>query len=260
MNLTEDLLMAYADGEADAQTQAAIEAAMARDSTIRERVEAHRRLRATLAGAFGSAMREPTPERLLAATRGESTARSPARPAEIVDLAAVRARKAAAAVEPAPRRAWVRWSALAACVAVGVILARGLGAVGTTPLIADAHGTLMARGALSQALDQQIAGAAAAPDQSVRIGVSFRTTDKLYCRTFQVVRGDGLAGLACRAPAGWQVRVAAASPSRLPPAEGYRTAASAIPPAVSASVDAMIEGSPLNAQAEAVARAKGWRQ
>ena len=143
--------------------------------------------------------------------------------------------------------------------ALTFILARGLGAVGTAPLIADTHGTLMARGALSQALDQQIAGGVAGPDQSVKIGVSFRTTDKLYCRTFQVVRGDGLAGLACRAPAGWQVRVTAASPSALPRAKGYRTAASAIPPAISASVDAMIDGSPLDGQAETAARAKGWR-
>jgi hypothetical protein len=260
MNLTEELLMAYADGEADAQTRAAIEAAMAKDSAIRERVEAHRRLRGALAGAFGSAMREPAPERLVAAARGASPTRPPAKPAEIVDLAAVRARKAASTVEPAPRRGWVRWSALAACVAIGVILARGLGAVGTAPLIADTHGTLIAQGALSLALDRQIAGAAAAPDQSIKIGVSFRTTDKLYCRTFQVVRGDGLAGLACRAPAGWQVRVTAATPTILPNAKGYRTAASAIPPAISASVDAMIDGSPLDAQAEMAARAKGWRQ
>src|ERR1700727_2538141 len=109
MNLTEELLMAYADGEADAQTRAAIEAAMAHDSAIRERVEAHRRLRATLAGAFGSAMREAAPERLVAAARGASPPRPPAKPAEIVDLAAVRARKAASAVEPAARRSWVRW-------------------------------------------------------------------------------------------------------------------------------------------------------
>jgi len=210
MKITEDLLMAYADGEADAETRAAVEAAMAVDGAIRERVEAHRRLRGTLAGAFGSAMNEPVPERLLAAVRGEAASSQSSRRAEIVDLAAVRARKAAPKTPPRPRRAWVQWSALAACLAIGVIAARGLGSIGTSPMIADRHGTLMAQGGLSQALDQQIAGSAAAPDQAVKIGVSFRSSDKLYCRTFQVVRGDGLAGLACRAPTGWQVRVAAA--------------------------------------------------
>ncbi len=260
MKITEELLMAYADGEADAETCAAVEAAMAADGAIRERVEAHRRLRATLSDAFGSTMSEPVPERLLAAVRGERASSHSSRPAEIVDLAAVRARKAAPKAGPRPRRAWVQWSALAACLAIGVIAARGLGSIGTTPMIADRHGTLMAQGGLSRALDQQVAGSAAAPDQAVKIGVSFRATDKVYCRTFQVVRGDGLAGLACRAPTGWQVRVTAATPARGVNAAGYRTAGSAMPSAVSATVDAMIDGAPLDAQGEAAAKAKGWRE
>jgi len=260
MKITEDLLMAYVDGEADAETRAAVEAAMAADGAIRERVEAHRRLRGTLSGAFGSAMSEPAPERLLAAVRGEHGPSPSSRPAEIVDLAAVRARKAAPKAPPRPRRAWIQWSALVACLAIGVIAARGLGSIGTSPMIADRHGTLVAQGGLSQALDQQVAGSALSPDQAVRIGVSFRTTEKLYCRTFQVVRGDGLAGLACRAPTGWQVRVAAASPAHGVGAAGYRTAGSATPPAVSATVDAMIDGAPLDAQGEAAAKARGWRE
>lgn len=260
MNITEDLLKAYADGQADAETRAAVESAMAADSAIRERVEALQRRRGARSGAFASTLREPIPERLLAAARGEHTSPHSNRPAEIVDLAAVRARKAAPKAPPKPRRAWVQWSALAACLAIGVIAARGLGSVGTSPMIADRHGTLMAQGGLAQALDQQIAGSVAAPDEAVKIGVSFRASDRLYCRTFQVVRGDGLAGLACRAPSGWQVRVAAASPTRGVGAAGYRTAGSAVPPAVSATVDAMIDGAPLDAQGEAAAAAKGWRE
>jgi hypothetical protein len=257
MQITEDLLMAYADGEADAEVRAAVEAAMVLDSSIRDRVEAHRRLRGHLADAFKSALSEPVPERLMATARGEPTTAT--RRAEIVDLAAVRARKSAPKAPAAPRRAWVQWSALAACLAIGVIAARGLGSIGTSPIIGDRHGTLMAQGALSQALDQQIAGTAAAPDQAVKIGVSFRTADKLYCRTFQVMRGDGLAGLACRSPTGWQVRIADATPPHGGAAAGYRPAGSAIPAAVSATVDAMIDGSPLDANAEAAAKAKGWK-
>jgi anti-sigma factor RsiW len=260
MDLSEEHLMAYADGEADPKVRAAIEAAMAVDSSVRERVEAHRRLRGAIAGAFGGALTEPVPERLMAAARGEPAGPRPARPAEIVDLAAVRARKVAPKAAPAPRPAWVQWSALAACLAIGVILARGLGGIGTSPMIADHHGTLMADGALSAALNQQVAGSQAAPDQAVKIGVSFHSNEKLLCRTFQVVRGDGLAGLACRAPGGWQVRVAAAAPAHGVAASGYRTAASTLPAAVSATVDALIVGSPLDAQAEAAAKAKGWRE
>lgn len=259
MKITEELLMAYADGEADAEARAAVEAAMARDAALRERVEAHRRLRGKLAQTFGGAMTDPVPDRLVAAVHGEAPPRS-SRPAEIVDLAAVRARKAQPKPASPPRRAWVQWGALAACLAVGVIMARGLAGGGATPMIGDRHGTLMAQGALDRALDQQIAGGAGAPDPAVRIGVSFRTNDKSLCRTFQTIQGAGLAGVACHTANGWQVRAAAASSVHPVGASGYRTAASALPPAVTATVDALIEGSPLDAQAEAAAKAKGWRE
>jgi hypothetical protein len=249
MTITEELLMAYADGEADAETRAAVEAAMARDAGVRERVEAHRRLRRTL--------NEPLPERLFAAARGER--RPPSRPAEIVDLAAVRARKVQPKAKPARSRAWVQWSALAACVIAGVVLARGLGGIGMGPMVGDRHGTLMAQGALAHALDNQLAGRPAGSGAAARIGVSFRATDRSLCRTFQTLQGAGLAGLACRGPDGWQVRVAAASPPVSTNSSGYRTAASPMPAAVIATVDATIDGSPLDAQAEAAAKAKGWR-
>jgi hypothetical protein len=259
MDIPEDLLMAYVDGEADAALRATVEAAMASDARLRARVEAHRRLRGKMAGAFGAALSEPVPERLAAAVRGESSTRS-ARPAEIVDLAAARARRAAPKPAPAQRPAWVQWSALAACLVIGVILARGLGAVGAAPMIGERHGILVAQGGLTHALDQQLSGSPANTDQAVKIGVSFRTSDRLYCRTFQVVRGDALAGLACRRGGDWQVRVATAAAAQSTGATGYRTAASAIPAAVSASVDEMIVGAPLDAQAEAAAKAKGWRE
>ncbi|HEX4180072.1 MAG TPA: zf-HC2 domain-containing protein [Caulobacteraceae bacterium] len=259
MQITEDLLMAYADGEADSETRAAVEAAMARDGAIRERVEAHRRLRGTMAGAFRPSLSEPVPERLLAAARGERSQR-PSRPAEIVDLAAVRARKTKPKAPPAPSRAWLQWAALAACVVVGVFVARGLGQPGVTPMIGDRHGELMAQGALARALDLQIAGQEPPPNPVVRIGVSFHSADRTFCRTFQVLRGEALAGVACRAPNGWQVRATAASTGESVNAGGYRTAASPLPPAVTATVDAIIAGSPLDAQAEAAAKAKDWRE
>jgi anti-sigma factor RsiW len=225
MKITEDLLIAYANGQADAATRVAIEAAMAADDALRARVEVHQRRLSR------------------SAKRASASSGLAVKPAEIVDLAAVRARKTAPKAPPRPRRAWVQWSVLIACVAAGVILARGLGAMDAGPLIGDRHGLLMAQGALAQALDQQIAGSGPS-GQPVKIGISFRAVDKVYCRDFQVVRG-GLTGLACRGPDGWQVRLAGAS---------------GLASAVNSAVTASIEGSPLDAQAEAVAKAKGWRE
>jgi hypothetical protein len=63
------------------------------------------------------------------------------------------------------------------------------------------------------------------------------------------MQADEMTGLACHGPAGWRVRLAASAPG-----------GSATQPAIGASVAAMIAGSPLDAQAEAAAKAKGWRE
>ena len=167
---------------------------------------------------------------------------STAKRAEVVDLAAVRALKAASKPPSPSRRGWVQWSALIVCVAIGVILARAIGAFDSGPMIGDRHGTLVAQGALANALDQQIAAADA--KTGVRIGASFRAVDKRYCRTFQVSQGGDLAGLACRGPSGWQVQVASVP---------------AMASAVNAAMNATIDGAPLDAQAQAAAKAEGWR-
>jgi hypothetical protein len=254
MQINDDLLRTYAAGEADAQARAVVEAAMADDAAVRDRVEAYRRRRGARSGALAGASSEQMPGRL-AAGRGDGSAGRPSRPAEVVDLAAVRALRAAPKATPRSRRTWIQWGAIAACLAMGVVMARGLSALGAAPMMADRHGTLLAQGALAHALDQQIPGSSSAADKSVKIGMTFRAADKIYCRVFQVLRGDELAGLACRSPGGWQIRVATASPG----AGGYRPA-SPLPPAVSASVDALIEGAPLDAQALTAAKTRGWRE
>ena len=45
MPLTDETLMAYVDGEVDAETRAIIESAMREDPEVRSRVERHRALR-----------------------------------------------------------------------------------------------------------------------------------------------------------------------------------------------------------------------
>jgi hypothetical protein len=252
MQVNDDLLRTYAAGEADAQARAVVEAAMAADAAVRERVETFRRRRGARSGALGWSLSEQAPTRV-AAGRAEGSGAGPSRPAEVVDLAAVRALRTAPKVAPRSRRTWVQWGAIAACLAVGVVMARGLSALGVAPMMGDRHGTLIAEGALAHALDEQISGSSSPTDKSVKIGMTFRGSDKIYCRVFQVLRGDELAGVACRSPGGWQVRVATASPG----AGGYRPAA-ALPPAVSTSVDALIEGAPLDAQAQTAAKTRGW--
>jgi hypothetical protein len=74
--ITEELLMAYADGELDGAEHAAdrarIEAAMRADPDVAQRIESHRALRQQLSATFDRVLDEPVPDRLIAAVRRAS--------------------------------------------------------------------------------------------------------------------------------------------------------------------------------------------
>src|SRR5262245_21219445 len=64
MKFSPETLMAYADGELDAETRRAIEAEMAVDPQVAQEVERHRAMRAEVGGAFAGVLDEPVPDRL----------------------------------------------------------------------------------------------------------------------------------------------------------------------------------------------------
>jgi hypothetical protein len=230
MKADDERLMAYADGELSPAERAEIETALAEDEGLREALTAHQRLRTRVSGAFNDAMNEAVPARL-------RDAAAP-REAQVVNLAERRAAK------------WsVReWGAMAASVAAGLLI--GVGVMNTqAPLIAATGDGLVAQGALSRALDTQLASDEAG---AVRIGLTFQAQDGGYCRTFDLTRSN-TSGLACRDEGGWQVAMTAASES----GGEVRTAGASAE--ILAAVDEMIAGAPLDAAGEARARDAGWR-
>src|SRR5258708_35320297 len=76
MTISDETLMAYADGELDAAARAAVESAMREDPQIEARVAAHRTLRRKVLEAYSAELSEDVPERLLAAARGVESTRS----------------------------------------------------------------------------------------------------------------------------------------------------------------------------------------
>ncbi|HYL72262.1 MAG TPA: anti-sigma factor [Candidatus Dormibacteraeota bacterium] len=242
MTFSDETLMAYADGELDAATRAAVESAAAADPQLAQRIARHRALRARLQGAFEPLLAQPVPERLLAVARGTGGER---RGDNVIAFGARRP----------PRWSWPQWGAMAASLIVGVLLGPLLLRSGAPRAPLDVSGgRVLASGALAHALSQQLASGqpAAAP---VSIGISFRARRGGYCRTFVLHQEQSLAGLACREGSSWQVMAlaqSAASPG------GYRQAASALPPAVAGTLDELMEGDPLDAASEAAARAHGW--
>jgi len=243
MTFDDETVMAYVDGELEPLARAALEAAIAGDPQLQQRVAAQRVLRTRLQRAGAAVLAEPVPERLLSTARG---ARAPA-----TILPPARARR------PARRWSWPQGGALAASLVVGALLGPLLLHPPAGP-VTTRDGRLLAAGALAQALSQQLASTQPA-DAAVRIGLSFRRRDGAYCRSFLLRAPSPLAGVACREPDAWRMQVlAAAAPGAA--AGGYRPAAAAMPAAVTQAVDALIAGEPFDAAAEAAARGRAWNR
>ncbi|HEY7753615.1 MAG TPA: hypothetical protein VH856_07355 [Steroidobacteraceae bacterium] len=244
MKFSDEMLMAYADGELDLVTRAEIEGAMAADPEVRRAVERHRALAARVKSAYQGVMDEPVPARLASLAGGPVAA-------PVADLVAERSRRAARRAAPA---AWAfpQWAAMAASLALGIMVGVFVMRGPAAPFEETPAG-IVARGELDAALTQQLAGSLGTGGPQV--GISFRDRGGAYCRTFHVQHEAPLAGLACRSGSEWQVQVLAAARAR----EGGLQPAAAMPMAVLQAVDAAIDGEPLDAEAEAKARDSGWQ-
>ena len=245
MNITDEQLMAYADGELAAADAARIEAALAVDPALAGIVARHRALRGELRAAYATALDEPVPEHLLAMLR------APAAPAaNVVPLAPRR--------EAARARRWAmpEWSAIAASLVLGIAVSQWI-VVPPSPLVqSGGDGSLEAGRGLSAQLERQLSGDAR--EGGVVIGVTFRDVDGRYCRSFVAGAPQSLAGLACRRSNGsWQVPVVMEAP---PAARSeLQQASSTLPAALLTELDARISGEPLDAAQEQAARDARWR-
>ncbi|KKC24750.1 anti-sigma factor [Sphingomonas sp. SRS2] len=203
------------------------------DPALAAEVERHRKLRASIAGHFAPVAGEPTPERLTALL-GQSDNVVAFRPSQ---------------------KKWFgqggRYAALAASLVAGLVAGQLL-PLGSSSPIGFKGDAVVAQGDLAVALDTQLA--AAQPDGAYRVGVSFRSGDKRYCRTFT---GDAGAGIGCRGDDGWMLeRFVAGSPTSVTGA--YRQAGSASADILAAAQE-MMAGEPLDAAAERAAQKRGWR-
>ncbi|MGB3461354.1 MAG: hypothetical protein WBA33_05230 [Rhodanobacter lindaniclasticus] len=240
--IDDDTLQAYVDGELDADAAARIDAALASDAVLARRVRQARAVRAQLHAAFDPVLDEPVPARLTALLQRPSAP----------PLAG--GRHAHAVHRRAPRR-WYMGAALAASVALLAVALWWPHADGD--LLRMHGGQPFAAGPLEHALNHALASE---PDThaAVAIGLSFRGNDGHICRSFVLHRAPARAGLACHGDGGWSVPVLTAAPS---PEDGgeLRQAASDLPSAVRAAIDARLRGEVFDAKQERAARDAGWQ-
>lgn len=207
-------LMAFADGELDDETAAAVEQAMATDDDLAGRVALFLDTRIQAKDALRPLVEEPVPEALGRSVRrmvDEAKSRQ-GTAAQIGSIAA------AGRTRPSPmRRPWIM--PLAASVAAVVF---GLGGYLIGMGGRDAPQGFAVAGlsspALSEALGRVPSGGdavLAGSGDRLRAVASFRDAGGALCREFEVdSAGSSVVSVACRADGAWSVRFAVVAPAR----------------------------------------------
>lgn len=246
----DETLMAFADGELDAETAAKVEVAMETDDELVMRVATFIESRAAVAAELKPLIDEPVPEALtrsveamIAASRQPQS--EPAKADNVVPL------------RPARRTASPSWimplaaSLVAVAFGVGGYLAGEANAPhASTPLLAG-----IADPAIVTTLDTALTGAeAAVAGGSMKLVSSFNDGSGALCREFELKQASGSATLtvACRAGQDWQVRLAVAGPAS--GGDGYVPAGSA--ETVDAFLATIGAGAPLSEADERAALAR----
>ena len=247
MKFSDELLIAFVNGELAEPARAAVERAVRADPAIAARVAQHRARRSRVYGVVAGGR------------DGGGHAHSQGAPpgAKVVQLDMVRAaRSGVPPAAPPPRPAWTvrHWSAVAVALVAGALTGvlgwRAWQGEAELASLSGAEGALVAQGHLASALSAQLASPG--PSGRVRIGISFLSKDGKYCRSFVM---DTTAGLACRDSGQWKIPVLAQGAAGAAWMDG-----TGLPPAVLDAIDSRIAGTPLGPAAERAAQARGWRR
>jgi hypothetical protein len=235
MKFSQEILMAYADGELDAETRRAIETEMAVDPQVAQEVERQRALRAEVGAAFAGVLSEQVPDRLM---------------------------RAATKSKAAPQRrqwAWPEWTAIAASLVIGVFAGRVMlqshGDEQGGIIAAGLDGRIIASGQLAQALSDQLSSA---DNSAIDIGLTFRSKAGEYCRTFDARVGSDVVGFACRDAEVWRVDMLSTAPHTERGGD-YRMASTQLPAPIVQAIAERMQGEALDADQEAIARQRRWR-
>jgi hypothetical protein len=257
LGITDEALMAYADGEGDIDATRAIEAALMGDPALRERLARMRSADADVRAAFDAIPQAPAPDRLMAALLA-ARASAEAKPDPEAHGATTPNTSTVTAFRPRRATGWVWPTALAACLVLGV----GIGRMSLTPSSEPDWTTASGREApragkvIAAALSGTPSGVSAALSEGRKITpvLTFVSQAGELCRQFSFIGPvDRHSGLACRQPQGDWALVALTVGEPVNAGSDYRTAAGPGDDPVSAMTDRLIKGEPLDAAGESAA-------
>ena len=266
-SLSDDILMAYADGELSGVEARGVEVFLEQSADGRRRLEVFASTRAALSGMFDQPMNEPVPQHLVDAIKAMPIGRAAG--SNVVPFAAAKCLRSATPVA-APRFAL----AAAACVSALVVSAGAMwllqgkpGSQAGADMAVLENGVLVATAVLAERLDlansgQPVALTVIGTSGSLKPVFTFATASKQFCRQYEITGiGQGATtGVACRQDSGrWRIEfqgtVAAEvdADGKVRPAEGRAGDAP-----VDAAVDRLISGDPISADAERALISNGW--
>ncbi|MGQ2940502.1 anti-sigma factor family protein [Blastomonas fulva] len=236
MNISPEMIAAFADGELAGAEKAQVEAEIAADPTLASEVERHRRLKALLAARYAPIVTEEVPAHLVALLQTSEPHRD--KVGEVISLAAARSKRG---LPPMVRR-WVPIAGPA--IAASLVLAFWQP---WQPSLPDGY----ADEELASMLENRLVSSQSA-DAEPRVLLSFEAEGGKFCRAW---RGATEGGIACRNASGWKIEQEFAVSGRS--STEYRQAGSEVE--ILAAAQEMAAGDALDAQGEKRASASGWR-
>lgn len=236
MNIPDETLAAYADGELDGAEKERVAAAVAADPALAAKIEAHHALKARLAAHYAPLAKQAVPPHLAALLSGAQD-KDEQNSGEVLSFAAARQKRG---LVPMPRR----WGPIA-----GPALAASLVLAILQPWKGSPDG--YADPALANVLDTQLAAYQPASAE-IRILLSFERDDGGLCRAW---RGEKEGGIACRDDTGWKVEHQFALGSAQ--SSEFRQAGSEAD--LLAAAQDMAAGGALDAAQEQAARDRNWQ-
>lgn len=262
VKLTNEILMAYADGELDPADRAEVDIAIRMDPEIGRRLEIFLATGAPIAGFFEPLLDEPVPEHLVRLVRDD--AGHGQRNRTVVPFPGV---MKSGNSYGGSRLALVAASLVTIIAAATSVLYLNQAGGDSTELAVAREGKIFAQGPLKTVLETAPSGTKVALEgdasaMTARMILTFRNRNQSFCRQYEVGGpSDGYSGVACRDLDGeWQVEMHIATSPGPQPDTGERIApAGGTASDVEAAVSNVIDGDALGRDEEQALIARNWQ-